>query len=151
MLKITFLHNRGNLGAKSFLIFAGCMAICLVFTFFYLPEVKGRTPAELDEMFQERVPARKFKGQSILLNVHRNHKSWLTSWQGMSASSRQSISRSAPKRKLMSSVKLKDQYIKSKWWTIGRNDSYEGGERPWLLNAHSCSQFGPCYSILPSS
>ncbi|KIW45830.1 uncharacterized protein PV06_01541 [Exophiala oligosperma] len=54
--------DAGDLGAKVYLIFAGCMAVCLVFTFFCFPEVKGRTPAEVDEMFQDRLPARKFKG-----------------------------------------------------------------------------------------
>lgn len=42
------------------------MAVCLVFTFFCFPEVKGRTPAEVDEMFQDRLPARKFKGMFTL-------------------------------------------------------------------------------------
>lgn len=64
------LPNRGNLGAKSFLIFAGFMALCIVFTFFHLPEVKGRSPAEIDEMFHDRLPARKFKGGSLLLDAH---------------------------------------------------------------------------------
>jgi hypothetical protein len=38
------------------------MAGCIVITYLYLPETKGRTPAELDAMFEARVPARKFKG-----------------------------------------------------------------------------------------
>ncbi|RDW75437.1 hypothetical protein BP6252_06579 [Coleophoma cylindrospora] len=54
--------NAGNLGAKTYLIFAGCMALCIVITFFCYPEVKGRTAAEIDEMFEARLPARKFKG-----------------------------------------------------------------------------------------
>ncbi|KAH7347300.1 general substrate transporter [Plectosphaerella cucumerina] len=53
--------DAGNLGPKTYLIFAGWMAGCLVITFFYLPETKGRTPAELDIMFAARVPARAFK------------------------------------------------------------------------------------------
>jgi hypothetical protein len=39
---------------------------CIVLTWLYLPETKGRTPAELDAMFEARVPARKFKGKIIL-------------------------------------------------------------------------------------
>ena len=28
--------------------------------YFYMPETKGRTPAEIDEMFEAGIPARKF-------------------------------------------------------------------------------------------
>ena len=55
--------DAGNLGAKTYLIFAFFMAGGLVVTYFYFPEVKGRTPAELDEMFGARLPARNFKGK----------------------------------------------------------------------------------------
>jgi hypothetical protein len=54
---------RGNLGPKTYLVFAGWMAGCITLTYLYLPETKGRTPAELDAMFEARVPARKFKGK----------------------------------------------------------------------------------------
>jgi hypothetical protein len=54
--------NRANLGAKTYLIFSGWMFICIVVTYLYLPETRGRTPAEQDEMFTACVPARKFKG-----------------------------------------------------------------------------------------
>lgn len=37
------------------------MLFVLVTTFFCLPETKGRSAAELDEMFEARVPARQFK------------------------------------------------------------------------------------------
>ncbi|KAL5376276.1 hypothetical protein DPSP01_010625 [Paraphaeosphaeria sporulosa] len=50
-----------NLGPKTYLIFAGWMLGCIIVTFFWFPETKGRTPAELDEMFEARVPARQFK------------------------------------------------------------------------------------------
>ena len=35
--------------------------LCLVWTYFRLPEPKGRTYAELDLLFEQKVPARKFK------------------------------------------------------------------------------------------
>lgn len=54
-------HCRANLGPKTYLIFAGWMLGCLLVTFFCFPETKGRTPAELDEMFEARVAARQFK------------------------------------------------------------------------------------------
>lgn len=57
--------NRGNLGAKTYLIFAGAMLICLVVAYFQYPEIKGRTAAELDEMFGQGLPARAFKSKMI--------------------------------------------------------------------------------------
>ena len=55
---------RGNLGPKTYLIFAGWMFVVTILTFFYLPETKGRSAAELDEMFEAGVPAREFKSES---------------------------------------------------------------------------------------
>ncbi|KEZ39575.1 hypothetical protein SAPIO_CDS9481 [Scedosporium apiospermum] len=50
-----------NLGAKiCFIFFAFSVPMC-VYLYFCLPELKGRTYLEIQEMFQERVPARKFK------------------------------------------------------------------------------------------
>ena len=63
VLKKANAECRANLGAKTYLIFAGWMLICLVLTFLYLPETKGRTSAELDEMFAAGVPSRRFKGK----------------------------------------------------------------------------------------
>lgn len=58
------MSSRANLGAKTYVIFAGWMLGCIIVTYFYLPETKGRAPAELDEMFNAGVPARQFKGMS---------------------------------------------------------------------------------------
>lgn len=35
--------------------------VCVVFTWFFLPETRDRTLEEIHEMFEARVPARKFK------------------------------------------------------------------------------------------
>jgi MFS transporter, SP family, general alpha glucoside:H+ symporter len=48
-------------GAKSGFFFAGTCFLCFVWTFFRLPEPKGRTIGELDVLFERKVPARKFK------------------------------------------------------------------------------------------
>ncbi|PYI09301.1 maltose permease Mal61 [Aspergillus sclerotiicarbonarius CBS 121057] len=58
-----YLYNsdEANLGGLIGWIFAGLGAIMLVILFFELPETKGRTFEELDEMFAARVPTRKFR------------------------------------------------------------------------------------------
>ncbi|KAH7121831.1 general substrate transporter [Dactylonectria estremocensis] len=68
---LPYLSNAdaANLGPKIYLIFFGWMVGCIIVTYFYLPETKGRTPAELDEMFEARLPARKFKGYVCALAV----------------------------------------------------------------------------------
>lgn len=53
-----------NLGPKTYLIFAGWMLFSCISMYFWLPETKGRSPAELDAMFEARVPARQFKSTS---------------------------------------------------------------------------------------
>lgn len=54
-----------NWSAKSAFFFGGLSCICLVWTFFRLPEMKGRTYEEIDLLFEERLPARKFKSHAI--------------------------------------------------------------------------------------
>ncbi|CEO58449.1 hypothetical protein PMG11_03173 [Penicillium brasilianum] len=53
--------DAADLGAKTYLIFAGCMAAIIVFVYFYMPETRGRTFAEIDEMYAARVPAWKWR------------------------------------------------------------------------------------------
>ncbi|KAI0469906.1 general substrate transporter [Xylariaceae sp. FL0804] len=50
-----------NWGAKYGYIWAGSNFICLVFFYLCVPETKGRTLEEIDELFMNRVPVRKFK------------------------------------------------------------------------------------------
>ena len=61
------VSSRGDLGAKVYLMFAGCMLLNLIICYFVFPELKGRTAAEVDEMFEARLPARKFKGTPLLM------------------------------------------------------------------------------------
>jgi SP family general alpha glucoside:H+ symporter-like MFS transporter len=51
-------------GAKAGFFWAGSIALCLIWVFFRLPEPRGRTYAELDLLFEQRVSARKFAGVS---------------------------------------------------------------------------------------
>lgn len=52
-------------GAKSGFFWAGIATLCVFWTFFRLPEPKGRTYAELDVLFEAGVKARKFKGAVV--------------------------------------------------------------------------------------
>lgn len=58
-------------------IWAPSCFIAAIFVYFYLPEVKGRSLEEIDEMFMARLPARKFRkyvctGQAALESKNRN-------------------------------------------------------------------------------
>ncbi|KAM0489913.1 hypothetical protein ACHAP8_012095 [Fusarium lateritium] len=48
--------------------FPSCM-VCVVWVYFFLPELKGRTLEEIDAMFNERLPARKFRTYHVPRNV----------------------------------------------------------------------------------
>jgi hypothetical protein len=56
--------TRGNLGAKAFLIFGGCMFITIIWSYFYLPETANRTLGEIDEMYALGLSMRKWRGLS---------------------------------------------------------------------------------------
>lgn len=47
--------------AKAGFFWAGTSFLCLVWAFYRLPEPKGRTYGEMDILFEQKVPARKFK------------------------------------------------------------------------------------------
>lgn len=49
-----------NLQAKSGYVWFATGIVGIVWTFFQLPEPKGRTYGELDILFERRIPARKF-------------------------------------------------------------------------------------------
>jgi len=53
--------DAANLGAKTYLIFGGCMACIIVFTYFFLPETRGRSSAEIDEMYDAKIPMRQWR------------------------------------------------------------------------------------------
>jgi SP family sugar:H+ symporter-like MFS transporter len=42
-------------------IWAPSCFITVIWVYFYLPEIKNRTLEEIDEMFEARLPARKFR------------------------------------------------------------------------------------------
>jgi len=54
-----------NWGAKAGFFWAGSCLLCFVWTWFRLPEPKGRTYGELDILFEQRIAARKFKSAIV--------------------------------------------------------------------------------------
>ncbi|KAI8634410.1 general alpha-glucoside permease [Xylariaceae sp. FL1651] len=57
--------NEWNWGPKSGFFWAGINSIFTTYIFFRMPETKGRTFAELDILFENKVPARKFASTKI--------------------------------------------------------------------------------------
>ncbi|KAL3476142.1 general substrate transporter [Aspergillus californicus] len=58
-----------NWGAKSGFFYGGIMGLGLVWAWFRLPETKGRTFAEVDILFKNKVPARKFATSKVDLET----------------------------------------------------------------------------------
>jgi hypothetical protein len=56
---------RGNLGAKAFLVFGGCMFLTIIWAYFFLPETKNRTLGEIDEMYEAGIAMRKWRGMLL--------------------------------------------------------------------------------------
>jgi SP family general alpha glucoside:H+ symporter-like MFS transporter len=70
-LKPRMLNADGwNWGAKSGFFFLGFDVAFFIYLFFYLPETRNRTTAEIEYMFQNKVPCRKFKGYEIDRESH---------------------------------------------------------------------------------
>lgn len=69
VLPFLFNPDKANLGAKVAFIFGGLAILSLVFLWFCLPETAGRTYEELDEMFMEGLPARRFKGHETRTQI----------------------------------------------------------------------------------
>jgi MFS transporter, SP family, general alpha glucoside:H+ symporter len=63
-----FDADQGNLGGKCGFVFFALCVIGVTVIFFEIPEMKNRTYAELNTLFESRVPTRKF-GKDVL-NSH---------------------------------------------------------------------------------
>jgi SP family general alpha glucoside:H+ symporter-like MFS transporter len=61
---LPFLYNpdMADLKGKTGFVFAATSAIAAVITWFVVPEMKGRSPIEIDHLFEEKVPARHSTG-----------------------------------------------------------------------------------------
>ncbi|KAK1753816.1 alpha-glucosides permease MPH3-like protein 3 [Echria macrotheca] len=60
VLPYIFNPDQGDLRAKTGFVFAGLCLAGVVITYFCVPEMKGRTPAEIDRMFELGLSAREF-------------------------------------------------------------------------------------------
>lgn len=56
------INGTAKWGVKTAFFFAGTGTVAVAVAWFLLPEVARRTPAEIDELFEKRVPLRQFKG-----------------------------------------------------------------------------------------
>ncbi|WYZ40183.1 hypothetical protein EsH8_IV_000524 [Colletotrichum jinshuiense] len=57
--------NGWGLGPRTALVYSGINAVFFVWSYFYLPEVRGRTQAEMDELFKRKISAREFSVTEI--------------------------------------------------------------------------------------
>ena len=57
---VTYLADAWNWGARGALLYMGTAIISIVWCYFRLPELKHRSYAELDVLFTDKVPARRF-------------------------------------------------------------------------------------------
>jgi hypothetical protein len=49
-------EDKGNLGAKVFYIWGGLCSCCFVYAFLLIPETKGLTLEQVDQMLSETTP-----------------------------------------------------------------------------------------------
>lgn len=61
VLPYLFNPDKANLGAKVTFIFGGISVFSIVYLWYFQPESAGLSYETLDEVFINRVPARKFK------------------------------------------------------------------------------------------
>lgn len=59
--------NEGDLGGKVGFIYGAILFVCTLGIYWYYPETKGRTFAEIDALYEMEVPARKFSKTKLAL------------------------------------------------------------------------------------
>jgi SP family general alpha glucoside:H+ symporter-like MFS transporter len=72
-----------NWGAKAGIFYAGTNLLCNIWCWFRLPETKDRTFGEIDLLFENQVPARKFKSTKVERRscfYVRVRQAWLLIW-----------------------------------------------------------------------
>ncbi|KAI9900142.1 hypothetical protein N3K66_004404 [Trichothecium roseum] len=61
ILPYLFNPDAADLGGRTGFVYAGLCTVAVVLAFLWLPEMKGRSALEIDLMFQEGLPARRFR------------------------------------------------------------------------------------------
>ncbi|KJZ76874.1 hypothetical protein HIM_03751 [Hirsutella minnesotensis 3608] len=61
VLPYIFNPDQGNLKAKTGFVFTGLCLAALICSYLGVPDMKGRTPSEIDHMFEQRLPTRQFR------------------------------------------------------------------------------------------
>lgn len=84
-----FLYNKdaADLGSKTGFVYFGTAIVATVISFFFVPELKGRSTVEIDRMFEQRLPTRQFRkyqkvsgsGSDDALPLHRDLDSGILS------------------------------------------------------------------------
>ena len=70
MIPYLIYDDYAGLGSKVGFIFGGFMIVAFVFTYFCVPECKGKTLEEVDHLFRLNVPMRDFgKADASLLDI----------------------------------------------------------------------------------
>jgi hypothetical protein len=57
--------DQGNLGGKIAFVFGAVLVFATIFIYFFVPETKGRTYIEIDDLWSRGIPARKFAATQI--------------------------------------------------------------------------------------
>jgi hypothetical protein len=59
--------DQGNLGGKIAFLYSGVLVVAAVFIYFFIPETKGRTYTEIDALWAQGVPPRKFSSTKLVI------------------------------------------------------------------------------------
>ena len=66
VLPYIFNPDKGNLRARTGFVYTGLCIVTWLGVWFFVPEMKNRSPIEIDQMFERRLPARQFKRWAVV-------------------------------------------------------------------------------------
>lgn len=71
ILPYIYNSDKGNLRAKTGFVMVGFVGVAITIVWLTIPEMKGRTPMEIDRMFALRLPTRGFKQWQSDIVLHK--------------------------------------------------------------------------------